>query len=33
MIWLLIVQALGLLLWYPLGKTAQRSDEPCPTEK
>lgn len=33
MSWLLIAQALGLLLWYPLGKTAQRSDVPCPIEK
>lgn len=33
MSWLLIAQVLGLLLWYPLGKTAQRSDEPCPTGK
>jgi len=27
MSWLLIAQALALLLWYPLGKAAQRSDE------
>lgn len=27
MIWLPIVQAAAFLLWYPLGKTAQRSDD------